>query len=52
MVTLDNICPYNEHLPIKIDIYCTNLTSIKIKGLMIYLIRSYRKKAKINKKFL
>jgi len=53
MVTLDkNICPYNEHLPIKIDIDCTNLTGIKIKGIMIYLIRSYRKNAKINKKFL
>ena len=53
MVTLDkNISPYNEHLPIKIDIDCTNLKSIKIKGIIIYLIRSYRKNAKINKKFL
>ena len=53
MVTLDkNICPYNEHLPIKIDIDCTNLKSIKIKGVTIYLIRSYRKNAKINKNFL
>jgi len=53
MVTLDkNICPYIEYLPIKIDIDCTNLKSIKIKGVIIHLIRSYRKNAKINKNFL
>ena len=53
MVTLEkNICPYNEPLSIKIDIDCTNLTRIKIKGVMIYLIRTYRKNDKINKKFL
>ena len=53
MVTLEkNICPYNEHLPIKIDIDCTNLKGITIKGVIIYLIRSYRKNSKVNVKFL
>ena len=52
-ITLEkNICPYNENLPIIIDIDCSNLTMIKIKGVKIYIYRSYRKNLQNNKKVM
>ena len=52
-VTLEkNICPYNDNLPIIIDIDCTKLTMIKIKAVKIYIYRNYRKNLQINKKVI
>ena len=44
-ITLEkNICPYDENLPIIIDINCNNLSMIKLKAINIYLLRNIRKK--------
>ena len=49
-ITLEkNICPYNDNLPIVIDIDCSRLKVIKIKGVKIYLYRNYRKNTQKNK---
>ena len=44
-----NICAYDENLPIIIDIDCLKLTAIKLKGVKIYICRSYRKNTQKNK---
>ena len=47
-----NICPYNENLPITIDIDCSNLNSIKLKGVNIYIFRTFRKNSQKNKNLM
>ena len=47
-----NICPYNENLPITIDINCSNLNSIKLKGVNIYIFRTFRKNSQKNKNLM
>ena len=47
-----NICPYNENLPITIDIDCSNLNSIKLKGVNIYIFRTIRKNSQKNKNLM
>ena len=47
-----NICPYNENLPITIDIDCSNLNSIKLKGANIYIFRTFRKNSQKNKNLM
>ena len=50
-ITLDkNICPYNENLPIKVDIDCKNLSLIKLQGVKIYIYRKIKKNNIKNKK--
>ena len=49
-ITLEkNICPYNDNLQIVIGIDCSKLNIIKIKGVKIYIYRSYRKNSQKNK---
>ena len=47
-----NICPYNENLPITIDIDCSNLNNIKLKGVNIYIFRTFRKNSQKNKNLM
>ena len=47
-----NICPYNENLPIEINIDCSKLDKIKVKGVKIYIYRSYKKNNPNNKKII
>jgi hypothetical protein len=47
-----NICPYNENLPITIDIDCSNLNIIKLKGVNIYIFRTFRKNSQKNKNLM
>jgi len=52
-ITLEkNICPYNENLPIEINIDCSKLDKIKVKGVKIYIYRSYKKNNPNNKKII
>ena len=52
-ITLEkNICPYNENLPIEINIDCSKLDKIKVKGVKIYIYRSYKKNNPNNKKMV
>ena len=52
-ITLEkNICPYNENLPIEINIDCSKLDKIKVKGVKIYMYRSYKKNNPNNKKII
>jgi len=52
-VTLEkNICPYNDNLPIIIDLDCNNLNLIKIKAIKIYIYRKIRKNSQKNTKNL
>ena len=52
-ITLEkNICPYNDNLPIIIDIDCSNLSLINIKAVKIYIYRGYRKNTLKNKKVM
>ena len=52
-ITLEkNICPYNENLPIEINIDCSKLDKIKVKGVKIYIYRSYKKNNPNNKKVI
>ena len=52
-ITLEkNICPYNENLPIEINIDCNKLDKIKVKGVKIYIYRSYTKNNSNNKKII
>ena len=52
-VTLpQNICPYYEALPVLIEIDCSNLKNIKIKGVKMHLYKTYRKHNQENKKFI
>ena len=41
-----NICPYNENLPIMIDINCNELKEMRLKNIKIYLFRKIRKNSK------
>ena len=47
-----NICPYSENLPIEINIDCSKLDKIKVKGVKIYMYRSYKKNNPNNKKII
>ena len=47
-----NICPYNENLPITIDIDCSNLNNIKLKGVKIYIFRTFKKNSQKNKNLM
>ena len=47
-----NICPYNENLPITIDIDCSNLNNIKLKGVNIYIFRTFKKNSQKNKNLM
>ena len=47
-----NICPYYEALPVLIEIDCSNLKNIKIKGVKMYLYKTFRKHNQENKKFI
>lgn len=47
-----NICPYNKNLPITIEIDCSKLTVIKIKGVKIYIFKNYRKNTQKNKNLM
>ena len=52
-ITLEkNICPYNDNLPIVIDIDCSRLKNLKIKGVKMYIYRSIRKNAQQNKNLI
>ena len=52
-ITLEkNICPYNENLPIEINIDCSKLDKIKVKGVKIYMYRSYKENNPNNKKII
>ena len=52
-ITLEkNICPYNENLPIEINIDCSKLDKIKVKGVKIYIYRSFKKNNPNNKKII
>ena len=50
-ITLEkNICPYNENLPIIIDINCNNLSMIKLKSIKIYIFRKISQNSQKNLK--
>ena len=50
-ITLEkNICPYNENLPIIIDINCNNLSMIKLKAIKIYIFRKISQNSQKNLK--
>ena len=52
-ITLEkNICPYNENLPIEINIDCSKLDKIKVKGVKIFIYRSFKKNNPNNKKII
>ena len=52
-ITLEkNICPYNENLPIVIDIDCSQLKILKIKSVKMYIYRSIRKNSQKNKNLI
>ena len=47
-----NICPYNENLPIIINIDCKKLYMIELKSVKLYIYRCYKKNQKSNKKYI
>ena len=52
-ITLEkNICPYNENLPIIINIDCKKLYMIELKSVKLYIYRCYKKNQKSNKKYI
>ena len=52
-ITLEkNICPYTENLPITIDIDCSKLKMIILKGVKIIIYRIYSKNNQKNKNFI
>ena len=52
-ITLEkNICPYNENLPIVIDIDCSQLKILKIKSVKMHIYRSIRKNSQKNKNLI